>query len=43
MTVDQRIEHNRCHPKEHDSDGRFVGKRAAGRQGDGREWNEVPT
>lgn len=39
-----RAEHNRLHNKDkvRDETGRFVGKHAAGRLLDGREWNELP-
>jgi len=39
-----RSEHNAHHNKDKDRDinGRFVGKKAAGRLLDGREWNEYP-
>ena len=38
-----RAEHNRLHMPQRDlKTGRFVGKKAAGRLLDGREWNEYP-
>ena len=45
LEIVSRSEHNRIHNKEKAIDcqtGRFVGKRAAGRLLDGREWSEFP-
>ncbi len=40
-----RAQHNNHHNKNNgrDSRGRFVGKKKAGRELDGRTWNELPT
>lgn len=44
LELKTRQEHSREHDenRERDGSGRFVGKKAAGRLLDGREWNEMP-
>jgi len=44
LHVIERAEHNRIHNEERERNekGQFVGKKAAGRMLDGREWNEFP-
>jgi len=37
-----RGQHNHHHTPERDDSGRFVGKKAAGRELDGQMWNEIP-